>query len=64
LTLRVEERNAFYKGMLAARRGKALSDIPASLNYYAVGMWIAGYNDELQRIQQSEIEHLTIINML
>jgi len=62
--LRVEERNAFYKGILAARKGKTLSDIPTSLNYYAIGMWIAGYNDELKRIQQSEIERLAIINMM
>jgi len=49
--LSIEQRNAFYKGILAARKGKVISDVPATLGSSSIGMWLAGFNDEKQRIE-------------
>lgn len=50
----IEQRNAFFKGILAARRGKVLSDVPSNLGSGSIGMWIAGFNDEKQRIESDQ----------
>jgi len=49
--LSIEQRNAFFKGILAAKKGKALSDVPATLGSSSIGMWLAGFNDEKQRMK-------------
>jgi len=51
--LSIEQRNAFYKGILAAKKGKALSDVPITLGSSSIGMWLSGFNDEKERMKLS-----------
>ena len=60
----IEQRNAYYKGTLAARKGKTLSDVPEALNSDCIGMWIAGFNVEKKKIEEQEAEMAMIANML
>lgn len=48
----IEQRNAFFKGILAARKGKVLSDVPGSLGGNSIAMWLAGFNDEMDRVKE------------
>lgn len=60
----VEQRNAYYKGVLAARKHKTLSDRPESLNMQCIAMWVAGFNTELDKLKEQEATQAMIANML
>jgi len=60
----IEARNAYYKGMLAARKGKTLAESPESLNNQCLSMWIAGFNEERAKIEEKEAETALLASML
>lgn len=60
----IARRNAYYRGILAARQGKKFSDLPPTLNRECVAMWIAGYNEEISKIIQEKQQQELIANML
>lgn len=60
----VESRNAYYKGTLAARKGRALSERPDSYDAICLAMWIAGFNDEMFKIREQEAEIVMLASVL
>ena len=60
----IEQRNAFYKGILAARKGLQLSEIPSSYNLECMTMWIAGHNQETEHLALAKKESALLASMM
>lgn len=60
----IEQRNAFYKGILAARKGMHLAEAPSSYNLECMTMWIAGHNQESERLAQAKQESALLASIM